>query len=83
MQSCYKTLIWDTDFGHQDCLKLGISKGLGLGIVAGGAIVKLPQIIKIISSKSVRGISLSSYLLDTASTGIAVAYNVRHGFPFG
>jgi mannose-P-dolichol utilization defect protein 1 len=47
-----------------------------------GGIVKLPQIYNIISSKSVRGVSLTSYLLDTASQLIVVAYNVRQLFPF-
>lgn len=47
-----------------------------------GGIVKLPQIYKIIHSKSVRGVSLTSYLLDTASQLIAVAYNIRQHFPF-
>lgn len=47
-----------------------------------GGIVKLPQIYKIINSKSVRGVSLTSYLLDTASQLIAVAYNIRQHFPF-
>lgn len=47
-----------------------------------GGIVKLPQLYKIVNSKSVRGVSLTSYLLDTASQLIAVAYNIRLHFPF-
>lgn len=38
-----------------------------------GAIVKVPQILKILRSGSARGISLASYLLDTASLAIVVA----------
>jgi hypothetical protein len=37
-------------------------KGLGLGMVVGGAILKLPQIAKIVSSKSTRGLSLSAFV---------------------
>lgn len=37
-----------------------IVKMLGYGVVVGAAIVKLPQIIKIIKRKSVVGISFSS-----------------------
>lgn len=47
-----------------------------------GGIVKLPQLYKIVNSKSIRGVSLTSYLLDTASQLIAVAYNIRSHFPF-
>jgi mannose-P-dolichol utilization defect protein 1 len=54
---------------------------LGVGIIAGGAVVKVPQILTVLSAKSARGLSLSSYLLDTAATAITVAYNVRNGFP--
>ena len=51
-------------------------------MVAGGAVVKVPQIAKIVRARSARGISLSSYLLDTASTAIYVAYVVRNEFPW-
>lgn len=64
-------------------MKSSISKALGFGIVLGGSIVKVPQIVKIVRSGSARGLSLSSYLLDTAATGITVAYNVRHEYPWG
>jgi mannose-P-dolichol utilization defect protein 1 len=63
-------------------VRYSISKVLGIGIVVGGGIVKVPQIIKIVNSKSARGVSLASYLLDTASLLIVVAYNVRSHFPF-
>ncbi|KAM0750967.1 mannose-P-dolichol utilization defect 1 protein [Meredithblackwellia eburnea MCA 4105] len=81
-QECYTTLIYNLDLSSTQCIKLTISKGLGLGIVLGGAIVKVPQIIKIVSNKSAKGLSLSSYVLDTASLGITVAYNLRNGFPW-
>ena len=74
--------MWNTDLADHACIKHSISKALGLGIVLGGSIVKVPQIIKIVSSRSARGLSLSSYLLDTASTAIAVAYNARNAFAF-
>lgn len=48
----------------------------------GGSIVKLPQIVKIVRGKSARGLSLASYLLDTGSLVITVAYNIRHEFPW-
>lgn len=41
-------------------------------MVAGGAILKLPQIMTVVRSKSARGLSLSSYVLDTVATSITV-----------
>lgn len=74
-------MIYDTNIHSSECLKLAVSKVLGVGIIAGGAVVKVPQIVSVVSAKSARGLSLSSYLLDTAATAITVAYNVRSGFP--
>jgi mannose-P-dolichol utilization defect protein 1 len=67
---------------HFECLKYSFSKVLGLGMVCGGAILKLPQIIKILMSKSTKGISVTSYFLETIALLISIAYNVRFGYPF-
>ncbi|GAA5957103.1 hypothetical protein JCM3765_005406 [Sporobolomyces pararoseus] len=80
-QECYTTLVYNVDLSSTSCLKLALSKVLGVGIILGGAVVKVPQILTVLSSKSARGLSLSSYLLDTAATAITVAYNARNGFP--
>lgn len=81
-ETCYKTLILDLDPTDADCLKLAISKGLGIGIVGASSIVKVPQIVKLVQSQSSSGISFLSYLLETSSYLISLAYNVRNGFPF-
>ncbi|OTA86672.1 hypothetical protein M434DRAFT_399808 [Hypoxylon sp. CO27-5] len=80
--ACYKTLILDLDPTDSGCLKLAISKGLGIGIIGASSIVKVPQIIKLLQSQSSSGISFLSYLLETSSYLISLAYNVRKGFPF-
>jgi mannose-P-dolichol utilization defect 1 len=80
--TCYKTLILDLDPTDSECVKLAISKGLGIGIIAASSIVKVPQIIKLVNSRSASGISFLSYLLETSSYLISLAYNVRNGFPF-
>ncbi|KAL0474630.1 hypothetical protein QR685DRAFT_510401 [Neurospora intermedia] len=81
--SCYKKLILDIDLEHNpECLKLAISKALGIGIVAASSIVKVPQILKLVNSKSASGVSFLSYLLETSSLLTSLAYNVRNGFPF-
>lgn len=50
-----------------DCMKFTISKGIGLAIVAGSSILKLPQIIKILSSNSVEGLSALGMYLETVN----------------
>jgi len=80
--SCYRTLILDLDLSARECLKLAVSKGLGIGIVGASAIVKVPQIVKLVKSQSAAGVSFLSYLLETSAMLIGLAYNVRQGFPF-
>ncbi|KAK9775422.1 putative Mannose-P-dolichol utilization defect 1 protein-like protein [Seiridium cardinale] len=80
--TCYKTLILELDPTDNECVKLAISKGLGIGIIAASSIVKVPQIIKLVQSRSASGVSFLSYLLETSSYLISLAYNVRNGFPF-
>ena len=79
---CYKSLILDIDVTDTACIKLGISKGLGLAIVAGSSIVKVPQILKLLQSQSSAGVSFLSYALETAAFIITLAYSARNGFPF-
>ncbi|KAI1191901.1 hypothetical protein F5B17DRAFT_381425 [Nemania serpens] len=81
-ETCYKTLILDLDPTDSECLKLAISKGLGIGIIGASSIVKVPQIIKLVQSKSASGVSFLSYLLETTSYLVTLAYNIRNGFPF-
>ncbi|KAI1641312.1 hypothetical protein F4809DRAFT_585844 [Biscogniauxia mediterranea] len=80
--TCYKTLILDLDPTDSECLKLAISKAMGIGIVGVSSIVKVPQIIKLVQSRSPSGISFLAYLLETSSYLISLAYNIRNGFPF-
>ncbi|KAI9743646.1 MAG: hypothetical protein M1818_002962 [Claussenomyces sp. TS43310] len=80
--TCYQTLILDLDPSATECLKLAISKGLGVAIVGASAVVKVPQILKLLNSKSAAGVSFLSYLLETSAMLIGLAYNVRQAFPF-
>lgn len=78
---CYKSLILDINVEDSECIKLAISKGLGIAIIAASSIVKVPQILKLINSKSASGVSFLAYLLETSAYLISLAYNVRQGFP--
>ncbi|RKP34665.1 hypothetical protein BJ085DRAFT_14536 [Dimargaris cristalligena] len=79
---CFSELAENFHLGNTECLKHALSKGLGFGIVLGGAIVKLPQIYKIVSSGSVEGLNLLSVILESLSMIIFVSYNHRGQFPF-
>ena len=79
--ACYKRLVVDIK-PTSECASLAISKALGIGIVSMSAIVKLPQLLKIINSKSAEGLSFPSYLLETSAFAISLAYSARNGFPF-
>lgn len=80
--TCYKTLILDLEIHPSPCLSLAFSKTLGLGIIALSSIVKIPQILKIISAQSAEGISFLGYLLETSSYLVTLVYSARQGFPF-
>ena len=79
---CYHVLLYDINLADADCFKLGISKALGLGIIGASAIVKVPQLLKILHARSGEGVSFLSYFLETLSYTITLAYNTRQGFPF-
>ncbi|KAG6033884.1 hypothetical protein E4U19_006135 [Claviceps sp. Clav32 group G5] len=81
-ETCYRALLLDVDVENTECIKYAISKGLGIGIIAASSIVKVPQIVKLVNSKSAEGVSFLSYLLETSAYLITLAYNVRNGFPF-
>jgi mannose-P-dolichol utilization defect protein 1 len=79
---CYAVLVENLDVFHAECLKLGISKALGLGIVLAGSVVKVPQLLKLVNAGSGAGLSVVGYILETLGYIITLAYNVRLRFPF-
>lgn len=78
---CHTTLVRALDV-TPDCLSLAISKALGIAIIGASSIVKIPQLLKILASRSAAGLSLLSVLLETAAYLITLAYNFRNGNPF-
>jgi len=81
-ERCYVELVENLNVKNVECVKYVFSKVIGLGMVCGGAILKVPQIIKILMSKSTRGISVTSYFLEMLALLINISYNVRFGYPY-
>lgn len=51
-------------------------------ILSSGNIVKVPQIIKILSAGSVQNLSYPATLMELAAVTCTCAYNYGKGFPF-
>ncbi|KRY38905.1 mannose-P-dolichol utilization defect 1 protein [Trichinella spiralis] len=57
-----------------ECVSLVCSRLLGVGIVAGASLVKVPQILNIVFARSGAGVSVFSQLLELLCYTAAVAY---------
>ncbi|XP_032689408.1 mannose-P-dolichol utilization defect 1 protein homolog isoform X2 [Odontomachus brunneus] len=68
--------------GIVGCFKATLSKVLGMGIIGGSLLVKIPQIVKILRNKSGEGINIFSVLLDLFAITTMVSYSFINGFPF-
>ncbi|XP_010360675.1 mannose-P-dolichol utilization defect 1 protein isoform X6 [Rhinopithecus roxellana] len=81
----HRQTIWEASVCpsvHVPCLKILLSKGLGLGIVAGSLLVKLPQVFKILGAKSAEGLSLQSVMLELVALTGTMVYSITNNFPF-
>ncbi|XP_054367075.1 mannose-P-dolichol utilization defect 1 protein isoform X5 [Mirounga angustirostris] len=81
-EECYDQIFVQWDLLHVPCLKILLSKGLGLGIVAGSLLVKLPQVFKILRAKSAEGLSLQSVMLELMALTGTMVYSITNNFPF-
>jgi mannose-P-dolichol utilization defect 1 len=57
-------------------------QGLGLGIVAGSCLVKLPQILKLVSSQSAQGLNPVSFEIETFCATVAATYGFVNQLSF-
>ncbi|KAG9046074.1 hypothetical protein FS837_005150 [Tulasnella sp. UAMH 9824] len=81
-KKCFSSLLENLDYTDNDCIKYAVSKVLGLGIVVGGSIVKIPQVLIIQRARSARGLSVSAFTMELISCAISTVYNVRNGYAF-
>lgn len=75
-------LLFPLTTSSSHCTQLLLRKCLSLGIISGSALVKLPQLLKILLSQSVLGLSLAGQVLELLASTIAFVYNFRAGNPF-
>ncbi|XP_033638014.1 mannose-P-dolichol utilization defect 1 protein-like [Asterias rubens] len=81
-EECYVEFFEKFNFLDGPCLKIALSKGLGVGIIVGSVMVKLPQIIKILMSKSGAGINVPAVTVELMAISFTWAYAVANSFPF-
>ncbi|XP_074839074.1 mannose-P-dolichol utilization defect 1 protein [Carettochelys insculpta] len=81
-EGCYDELLLRFNLLHVPCLKILISKGLGIAIVAGSLLVKLPQVLKIVRARSAEGLSFYAVLLELLAITGTMVYSLAHRFPF-
>ena len=79
---CYEAFFTQHNFTNTECLTLTLSKIVGLSIVAGSFVLKVPQIVKIFKAKSVAGISKSLFYLEIVSLLHQSAYSILKGVAF-
>jgi len=80
--ACFEELVVRLNFDNVVCLKMALSKALGLAIIVGSSLVKLPQVVKIFQSGSAEGISLVGVLLELAAITFSGGYAYTSHFPF-
>ncbi|XP_017151914.1 mannose-P-dolichol utilization defect 1 protein homolog [Drosophila miranda] len=81
-QKCYDNYFLEHDFLDIPCFKALLSKGLGLAIIAGSVLVKVPQVLKILNNKSGEGINILGVMLDLLAITFHMSYSFMNGYPF-
>lgn len=79
---CCHTFLDDFNFTDEQCIKTSLSKFIGMGIIIGSTLVKMPQVIKISKAKSSVGISFWGVLLELMAITFNTAYSFQRGYPF-
>ncbi|XP_078053295.1 mannose-P-dolichol utilization defect 1 protein homolog [Augochlora pura] len=81
-EKCMEEYFDEYNFLDVGCFKSTLSTCLGLAIICGSFLVKVPQVVKILRSKSAEGINFVSVLLDLLVITSMVSYSFVSGFPF-
>lgn len=78
---CFDAFVTHHDFANVACIKFVISKLLGYLIITGAFILKLPQILKILSAKDVTGLTPASFYMEVLLYISTTVYNLLKGYP--
>eukprot|EP00118_Oscarella_pearsei_P000406 m.4879 g.4879 ORF g.4879 m.4879 type:complete len:243 (+) comp11463_c0_seq1:54-782(+) len=81
-QNCFEEYFVKFNFFDGPCFNILLSRGLGMGIVLGSVLVKLPQMVKIVRQSSVIGLSLVAFFLELIAVTFTMSYNAVNGYPF-
>ncbi|KRY12048.1 Mannose-P-dolichol utilization defect 1 protein, partial [Trichinella patagoniensis] len=81
-KDCFEELILKFNIFNSECVSLVCSRLLGVGIVAGASLVKVPQILNIVFARSGAGVSVFSQLLELLCYTAAVAYSINKNYHF-
>ncbi|KAJ1428880.1 hypothetical protein B484DRAFT_396631, partial [Ochromonadaceae sp. CCMP2298] len=65
-----------------DCIDTYIAKLLGFAILAGAFALKVPQILNLVRTKDVQGLSPSAFYTEVPLSTISIVYNILQGNPF-
>jgi mannose-P-dolichol utilization defect protein 1 len=66
---------------EETCVKETLNKALGVLVIAISMVLKFPQMLKILQSKSVAGISFLSIYIELYMYGLTLGYNIFHHYP--
>lgn len=64
-----------------ECIGMTISKFFSMLILLGSLVIKIPQILIILKEKSVKGISVNSYIFEMISNSANIVYYMYIGLP--
>lgn len=78
---CFEAFAIHHDVANVACIKAVVSKVLSYAIITGSLILKLPQILKIISAKDVTGLTPSAFYMEVVLYLSSTIYNVLRGYP--
>ena len=85
-EDCFDTFLMNFDFSKTDlifpCIEYSALKGVSFAIIAGSFVFKIPQVMKIVKSQSVEGISAMSYYTENMTFINTSSYSMQLGLSF-
>lgn len=81
LAKCYGVMVVKGDILNTECISELVSMMLSYAILAGGALLQVPQIMNIIKSKSVAGLSAFALYSQVFIPITFITYNLLQGNP--